>query len=97
MPTTPADAPRHPDAHDFAMLADLTTQMETLETPDDMPDAPPAGNQPAALAGALIASGALDAHIEAIVRHILTEYDTQQNILTRRAGGYRPGAFGSIG
>ncbi len=85
-------------AHDFAALdfATLAAQMATPDTPDT-PDTPPPGEPPAALAEALIVSGALDAHIEHIVRHMLAEYDAQQNVLTRRAGGYRPGAFGSIG
>ena len=67
--------------------------------PADTPDAPPANGDTAAsaLAEALIATGALDAHIERIVRRILAEYDAQQNVYARRAGGYRPGAFGSIG
>ncbi len=84
-----------PAARDFAVLdfATLAAQMETPATPDT----PPPGEPPAALAEALITTGALDAHIERIVRHVLAEYDAQQNVLTRRAGGYRPGAFGSIG
>ncbi|MGZ6286402.1 MAG: hypothetical protein ACXWQ5_24290, partial [Ktedonobacterales bacterium] len=74
-----------------AALADLTTLADTSDTP-------PANGDPAdALAEALIATGALDAHIERIVRRILAEYDAQQNVYARRAGGYRPGAFGSIG
>lgn len=77
-------------APNAAALADLTAQTDT-------PDTPPSGDPAAALAEALIATGALDAHIERIVRRILAEYDAQQNVYARRPGGYRPGTFGSIG
>lgn len=75
------------------------TQSDNTNTPADTPDAPPPanGDPAAALAETLIATGVLDAHIERIVRRVLAEYDAQQNVYARRAGGYRPGAFGSIG
>ena len=82
-----------PDAF-FAPRDDTNTP---VETPGDTPETVLTGDPAAALAERLIASGALDAHIERIVRRILAEYDAQQNVYARRAGGYRPGAFGSIG
>lgn len=87
----PLDPPRHPNATGFIPPADRIDSADISAQPD-APDAPTA-----ALAEALIAGGALDAHVERIVRHVLAEYDTQQNVYARRAGGYRPGAFGSIG
>lgn len=84
-------------------LHELLAPRDDTNTPDvtaqaHTPGAPPAnGDLAAALADALIATGALDAHIERIIRHVLAEYDAQQNVYARRAGGYRPGAFGSIG
>ncbi len=81
------------DTTQHALIAQGDNTNTPPTTSDTAPSVPPA----AALAEAFIATGALDAHIERIVRRVLAEYDAQQNIYARRAGGYRPGAFGSIG